>query len=120
MPDAAERPEPDFAVQLRKDLPAADTRHVLSVFSADLARLNAAITEAAQLHQSLALRRAAHALAGAAGAVGATRLDAACREAMAARSDDPAILLTQARAIDTACAYAALALTRVLAELTAG
>ncbi len=111
--------EPGFATQLRSDLPASDTRHVLSVFAGDLARLPAAIVAAAAASDAVGLRRAAHALAGAAGAVGADRLEAASRAAMSDPSDASDRLATHASAVEAAAAATGRALARVLAELSA-
>jgi HPt (histidine-containing phosphotransfer) domain-containing protein len=110
-------PEPEFAVQLREDLPLADVRHVLGLFACDMQRLTATLREAADSGQAEALRRAAHALAGAAGAVGASKLEHTCRAAMAAALDEPAGLLAQYAAIEAASAAAELALDRVCADL---
>lgn len=112
-------PEPDFAVQLREDLPPEDTRHVLSLFSGDLQRLTAAIQAAAEAAQGPALRRAAHALAGAAGAVGANALEQTCRAVMKAATDTQADLLANFQAIEAASVAAGLALERVQRELAA-
>lgn len=111
-------PEPDFAVQLREDLPSEDARHVLSLFAGDLQRLSAAVMAAAQAGQGPALRRAAHALAGAAGAVGAASLEQICRAAMQAISEDKADLAASSQAIEAASILAALALARVQRELS--
>lgn len=73
-----------FAAQLAEDLSEEDLRLVLSVFRADVQRLTETMAGAAGVADGTAFRRAAHGLAGAAGAVGAVRLEAACREAMAA------------------------------------
>ena len=61
-------PEPEFAVQLREELSPLDVRHVLGLFGGDLQRLTNSIRIAADAGDALALRRTAHALAGAAGA----------------------------------------------------
>jgi len=71
-----------FATQLAEDLSRDDLRLVLSVFRADVERLTAALTGAARAEDGLAFQRAAHGLAGAAGAVGAGALEQACRAAM--------------------------------------
>jgi len=71
-----------FAAQLMEDLPPVDVRHVLDVFAADLERLYDAIYRQASASDIEGFRRNAHALAGAAGAVGAAALEAACRDAM--------------------------------------
>ncbi len=77
-----------FAAQLAQDLGPDDVRMILSVFRADLTRLDGELHEAAAAQDATAFRRAAHGLAGAAGAVGAAELEAACRAAMARTGAD--------------------------------
>lgn len=72
-----------FAEQLAEDLSLDDLRLVLGVFRADVVRLTDGLGEAMRAADAVAFRRAAHGLAGAAGAVGAVRLEQACRRAMA-------------------------------------
>jgi HPt (histidine-containing phosphotransfer) domain-containing protein len=109
--------EPEFAVQLREDLALADVNHVLGLFAGDMHRLMAALRVASEAGQSQAMRRAAHALAGAAGAVGAVSLERACRAAMTGAPDDVAELTARFQVIETAATSAELALERVSAEL---
>lgn len=68
--------------QLAEDLPAGDLRTILGVFETDLARLSAALSASASAGDEVAVRRSAHALAGAAGSVGAVELEKAARAAM--------------------------------------
>jgi hypothetical protein len=72
-----------FAAQLAEDLSPDDLRMVLSVFRTDVERLTATLGDAARAEDEAMFRRAAHGLAGAAGAVGAVPLEQACRAAMA-------------------------------------
>ena len=72
-----------FAAQLAEDLTPDDLRLVLGVFRTDVQRLTGALATAITAADNVAFRRAAHGLAGAAGAVGAVRLEEACRQAMA-------------------------------------
>lgn len=72
-----------FAAQLAEDLSPEDLRLVLGVFRTDVQRLTGAMVAAIRAADVVAFRRAAHGLAGAAGAVGAVRLEQACRQAMA-------------------------------------
>lgn len=109
--------EPEFAKQLCLDLPPEDVRRVLVVFAADLPRLSAAIGAAGAGADGEALRNSAHALAGAAGAVGAVALDAACRAAMKDTGDDAPALLKHAAAIARHANVAAAALHRVMQRL---
>ncbi len=109
--------EPEFAVQLREDLPLADVRHVLGLFAGDLHRLTAALRVASEAGQAQPMRRAAHALAGAAGAVGAVGLERACRAAMTAAPDNAIELLARFSVIEAAATAAEVALDRVSSEL---
>lgn len=104
--------EPDFAVQLREDLPESDVRQILTLFTLDLDNLLAAITAAAIEGNVRSLRDAAHALAGASGSVGAFLLCAACRAAMTDLASDIDSLKTHQMAIETASQHTRLALTR--------
>lgn len=106
--------EPDFAVQLREDLPESDVRHVLAIFTLDLDRLLAVIAGAAKEGNATALRAAAHALAGASGAVGAFLLCAACRAAMTDLESDTKSLQAHETAIEAASRHTRLALTRII------
>ncbi len=114
---AALFPEPEFAVQLREELSPVDVRHVLGLFGGDLQRLTAAIRNAADTNDMMALRRTAHALSGAAGAVGAMELERICRAAMSALKNDDTSLLAHCIAIEAASSSAELALERVRAEM---
>jgi len=73
---------PPLASQLILDLPREDVLHVLSVFQEEARRLSELIQLKASEGDVVAFRRAAHALAGAAGAVGAITLERAARAAM--------------------------------------
>ncbi len=72
-----------IASQLVLDLPREDVLHVLTVFDEECKRLSALMHDIAQTDDVTAFRRTAHALAGAAGAVGATVLEQAARAALA-------------------------------------
>ncbi len=104
-----------FAAQLADDLSPEDLRMVLSVFGADVERLTAALSGAAQAGDAAAFQRAAHGLAGAAGAVGAVALERACRAAMAGEGAIPAAM-TEIAAISR---VALGDLARILAGLDA-
>lgn len=77
--------ETDFS-HLQEDLSPEDMRVVLGVFDADAKRLLVVLNAAVDAGDPVAFKRAAHGLAGAAGAVGARTLEQTCRMAMA-RSD---------------------------------
>lgn len=71
-----------FATQLIEDIGIDGMRMLVGVFSGDLDRLLAALNAAAIRGDAMAFHRAAHGLAGAAGAIGADTLERACRTAM--------------------------------------
>lgn len=71
-----------FLNELAEDLPLADLRNVARTFEADMQRLSAALATAAAAADLAAFRRVAHAIAGAASAVGATNLEQTARAAM--------------------------------------
>ncbi len=100
-----------FAAQLVQDLEPDDVRMVLSVFSKDLERLTGMISAALAAGDTGAFRRAAHGLAGAAGAVGAAELERVCRKAMNDTAADATIIATHEATIRqmTATALAELA-----------
>lgn len=100
--------ERSFAAQLAEDLGPDDVRLVLSVFEADVARLTGALKAALDAGDPTAFRRAAHGLAGAAGAVGASALEQGCRAAMTAQASGTAEMTAAYRDIG-AMADAALA-----------
>ena len=81
-------PDPSFAAQLAEDLSEDDLRHVLLVFGRDVTRLTGVLRDAVTAQDAIGFRRAAHGLAGAAGAVGAMKLERQCRLAMATPSLD--------------------------------
>jgi HPt (histidine-containing phosphotransfer) domain-containing protein len=71
-----------FAAQLAQDLDPGDVRVVLEVFGQDVVRLAGLLDRAAAAGDVATFRRNCHAMAGAAGAVGAGALEGACRRAM--------------------------------------
>jgi len=77
--------DPDFAADLARELPPEDYVRVLEMFRQDMNRLAGEMAAAARANDVDTFRRAAHGLAGAAGAVGAASLEAACRLAMSRR-----------------------------------
>ena len=109
--------EPSFAAQLAEDLGPEDLRHVLDVFGRDVARLAGVLREAAAGDDAIGFRRAAHGLAGAAGAVGASALEQQCRQAMALAEATPDSLTAAMSAIDTLAADALRELARFVATL---
>lgn len=81
-----------FAAQLAQDLEPEDLRMVLEVFRQDVERLTLGLEGSARDADAGAFRRTCHALAGAAGAVGATALERVCRDAMTRAAFSPADL----------------------------
>jgi HPt (histidine-containing phosphotransfer) domain-containing protein len=73
-----------FAAQLLEDIGPAGMRMVATAFQGDITRLCSVLEQAQAAGDVTAFRRAAHGLAGAAGTIGATELERACRAAMAA------------------------------------
>jgi HPt (histidine-containing phosphotransfer) domain-containing protein len=112
-------PEPDFAVQLREELGLADVRYVLDLFVVDLQSLTEAVRQAAAEGQPQSMSRSLHALAGAAGSVGASDLERVCRTGMAAIKAGATDLAGHLDGIEQAAVAAGLALARVRAELDA-
>ncbi len=74
--------DPDIAAQLAEDLPPEAFAAVLETFAADAARLIGELAAAHRANDATAFARAAHTLAGAAGAVGARDLERLARQAM--------------------------------------
>ena len=81
-----------IAAQLAKDLDPEDLRMVLEVFRQDVNRLVVGLDTAVSAGDVEMFHRTCHALAGAAGAVGAERLEQASRVAMTRADLTPARL----------------------------
>ena len=111
--------EPSFAAQLAEDLGPADLRHVLEVFGRDVARLTGVLRDAAAGDDAIGFRRAAHGLAGAAGAVGARALEQECRKAMAQAETKLGELSATMSTIDVLAEDAMRELARFVAALDA-
>ncbi|MBU6499221.1 MAG: Hpt domain-containing protein [Rhodospirillales bacterium] len=105
-----------IGAQLAEDLAPEDFRRVLAVFRDDVARLCQVLLVAARAGDPTTFRRAAHSLAGAAGAVGAEALEQACRVAMTRHDILPAQFPATASAIERL----GLAALRELAALLEG
>jgi len=75
--------DPAIARQLAADLPHDVFIDVVRTFETDLGALVLRMMDASRVPDLEAYRRSAHALAGAAGAIGAFRLEAMARRAMA-------------------------------------
>lgn len=104
--------DPAIAGQLAAELPPEVFAMIIQTFEADAAQLLSALGAAAQAGDADAWHKAAHGLAGAAGGVGATRLEALAREAM--RPADPPAAAAAAR-IGEAAREALAALNRLSA-----
>jgi hypothetical protein len=104
-----------FAAQLAQDLDAGDLRTVLEAFRLDVGRLTGTLDGNLAAGDIANFRRTCHALAGAAGAVGAVALEQACRLGMLRADLGPArlpalhgeIRARSAAALDEAVAFLA-------------
>jgi HPt (histidine-containing phosphotransfer) domain-containing protein len=107
--------EPDVLGGLAAAMPRADLLEIIATFDADLRRLGGELRGAAAAGETLAYRRAAHALAGAAAGVGAKRLERVARLAMDPQgAEAPATIASLIRVeVEEAC----LELARLGAEL---
>jgi HPt (histidine-containing phosphotransfer) domain-containing protein len=76
--------DPEVVRQLRDDLPPDVFLTIVVTFEADARRLSAELGRASRTDDAITFRRAAHTLAGAAGAVGAAELEDTARRGMAA------------------------------------
>ena len=109
-----------FAAQLAEDLDPDDLRMVLGVFRQDVLRLTGVLDANAAAADVAGFRRTCHALAGAAGAVGASALEQACRQAMTNAALAPAHLPVTGTAIRTLGLAALGEMTAFLASLPQG
>ncbi len=112
--------EPGFAAQLAQDLEPEDIRLVLGVFHQDVERLTGVLDGNAAAADVGDFRRTCHALAGAAGAVGAVALEQAARTAMTNGDLLPAQLPAIAAEIRTQAAAALADMAAFLAALPQG
>ncbi|MCB4820477.1 Hpt domain-containing protein [Roseicella aerolata] len=78
-----------MTAQLAEILPPAEFRRIIETFREDLGRLTAELERSGQAGNPETYRRAAHALAGAAAAVGAVLLERTARIAMDPRCGLP-------------------------------
>ena len=83
--------DPEVARSLAADLPRDVFVTIVKTFEQDLARLVREMVEGARASDEEAYRRAAHGLAGAAGSIGALKLEALAREAMRAGDTVPPV-----------------------------
>ncbi|WP_424136931.1 Hpt domain-containing protein [Roseomonas chloroacetimidivorans] len=74
--------DPEVASQLAAELPRDVFVSIVQTFEQDLARLVRQMVDAARADSAEEYRRAAHALAGAAGSIGARTLESLARQAM--------------------------------------
>jgi hypothetical protein len=108
--------EREFIAQLIGDLGLSEVRLILAVFNDDIDQLTSRIAQAAEAGNENAFRRAAHALAGAAGAVGASGVEQACRMAMTAPAGCGPQLPAMSRMIRAETRSAAATLTAIMTE----
>lgn len=108
-----------LAADLLADLPEDDVRSILTLFRQDLDRLLPEVARAATAGEAELFRRACHAIAGAAGAVGAMALEAASRHGMDIARDPAAgpPLAQAATAVAEAATTTRLDLDALLAQL---
>ena len=78
--------DPSIAGQLAQDLQPADFRRIIETFKEDLGRLAGELESLGLAGDTEGYRRAAHSLAGAAAAIGATMLERTARIAMDPRA----------------------------------
>ena len=102
--------DPSIAEQLAQDLPPEDFRRIVETFEDDLGRLAGELDRHGLAGNLDGYRRAAHSLAGAAAAVGATMLERTARIAM-----DPRANLTPAQLVPMIRAQARAALEELAA-----
>jgi len=112
--------ESGFAAELAQDLDAGDLRKVLGVFRQDVERLTGVLDTNAEAGESVAFRHTCHALAGAAGAVGAMALERACRLGMTRADLGPAQLAVLRDDIRALAAAALADMVEFLASLPPG
>ena len=106
----------DFG-QLAEDLSPEDLRIVLGVFATDVKRLTGNLSAAAAVNDLVAYKRAAHGLAGAAGAVGTKSLEHGCRVAMMTTELAGERLIEAAAAIDVMADAALVQLAAFVSQL---
>lgn len=104
--------DPAVVAQLQQDLAPEDLWMVCRMMEEDAEAMLAALTDAAAAGDAEAWKHAAHRLAGGAGGLGATRLEAEARGAMAEGVAQAAIRLP---GLAEAVAAAVLALRRLRA-----
>jgi HPt (histidine-containing phosphotransfer) domain-containing protein len=82
--------------QLADDIHPRDLHPVLEMFETDMQRLSSAMLAAAAAGDIASFRHSAHAIAGAASAVGAAAVEQAARKAMTGADPDSANALAEA------------------------
>jgi HPt (histidine-containing phosphotransfer) domain-containing protein len=100
--------DPDIAGQLAEDLPPEVFANIIATFERDLARLTRELADAAAAGDARAYAMAAHSLAGAAAAVGATALEREARIAMDPAQPEAAATLVPRLQQESGRALAAL------------
>ncbi len=90
----------DVLNQLADDIAAEDLRPVLAAFESDMQRLGAEMSVAASAGDLASYRRSAHAIAGAAGAVGAVTIERTARNASKIADSEQAAAVADAAAVE--------------------
>ena len=83
---------PRFAADLAEDLSPEDFRHVLTLLRNEVEQLVGKMEVAAQANDTVSFHRAAHGIAGSAGAGGADELEKSARRAMTRSPDGPPLI----------------------------
>ncbi|MGG5817214.1 Hpt domain-containing protein [Falsiroseomonas sp. HW251] len=105
--------DPQTIAQLSATLPRSELVPILRAFLDDLTRLARDFDAAAAAAREEPARRAAHALAGTAAGIGAMRLEAVARRAMAPGAEAPALALEMRAEAEAALAEIAATLDRL-------
>lgn len=96
--------DPEVVAQLHQDLSMDDLRQICRMMEEDAEAMLAALTDAHATGDAEAWKHAAHRLAGGASGLGATRLEAEARRAMAEGLENAATRLPPlAEAVQEAC-----------------
>jgi HPt (histidine-containing phosphotransfer) domain-containing protein len=98
----------DVARQLAEDLSPSVLRSIITTFEADIGRLTEELLTAGRAGDAEGYRRAAHSIAGAASAVGASRLEHQARLAMNPAHAEPPHVVVPRLMMEAAVAIEAL------------
>ncbi|HEV7455704.1 MAG TPA: Hpt domain-containing protein [Roseococcus sp.] len=102
----------EVARQLAEELPPSVLRSIITTFEADIGRLAQELLAAGRAGNAEGYHRAAHSIAGAASAVGASRLEREARLAMNPAHDEPPHVVMPRLMLEAKAAIEALRLLR--------